>query len=211
MEGIKSWIPHMETGSHSQQDQEKWSDLIESVAVTLVSFNLEPNSPNVKPLERLRGRFIPDSQGAVITTGKQRFRYACHLILSLRQVLKSNLPIQIAYSGEDDLRPDYREFITRRAPNVSAFDVTAVFDDRTLDLPHGGWAIKAFAVLGSTFEQAILLDADDVFFQPPFAIFDQHPQYLERGVLLYSRSPPLAGRLSGKACMLGEGAGEYNT
>lgn len=185
MQEIKTWISHMETAGLSQQEQENWSDLIESVAATLVPFIQEPNSNNGKPLARLRQRFIPNSKGLVITTGKKRFRYACHLILNLRQVLNSNLPIQIAYSGEDDLPQNYREFITRIAPDVSTFDVTAVFDDRTLDLVHGGWAIKAFAILGSTFEQAILLDADDVFFQSPDVIFNQHPQYLERGVLLF--------------------------
>lgn len=184
MQEIKEWISHMETPGLSQQEQEKWSNLVEGVAVKLVPF-IQPNPHNKKPLDGLRGRFIANSKGLVITTGKKRFRYACHLILNLRRVLKSNLPIQVAYSGEDDLPKIYRDFITRIAPDVSTFDVTSVFDDRTLDLPHGGWAIKAFAVLGSTFEQAILLDADALFLQPPDVIFDQHPQYLERGVLLF--------------------------
>ena len=150
------------------------------MAVTLVPFIRVPRSHGNKPLERLRDRFVPGSRGLVITTGKKRFRYACHLITNLRLVLKSKLPIQIAYSGEDELPKEYREFITSLAPDVSTFDITTVFDDKTLDLPHGGWAAKAFAILGSTFGQVMLLDADSVFLQQPEVIFNEHPKYLKR-------------------------------
>lgn len=185
MRTVKQWIDHVETAQLSSQEQEKWSEMIESVAASLVPFIQKPGSSGNKWLEQLRGRFVPGSKGLVITTGKKRFRYACHLISSLRHVLKSELPIQIAYSGEDDLPQAYREFIVSIAPDVSAFDVTSVFDDRTLDLPHGGWAVKAFAILGSTFEQVMLLDADDVFLQKPDVIFSEHPEYLKTGTLLF--------------------------
>ncbi|KAK5219680.1 hypothetical protein LTR72_008064 [Exophiala xenobiotica] len=186
MQVMKEWILHTEAANLTPHEHEKWSELIETMALSLVPFIQAPgNSQDSEPLSNLRKRYLPGSRGLVITTGKQRFRYACHLITSLRHVLESKLPIQIAYSGEDDLPKAYREFITSLAPDVSTFDVTSVFDDRTLDLPHGGWAIKAFAILGSTFEQAILLDADAVFLQRPDAIFEEHPQYQETGTLLF--------------------------
>lgn len=185
LQTLKQWIDHAESAELSRQDQDKWSEMIESVAATLVPFIQEPGSNGSKSLENLRARFVPGSKGLVITTGKKRFRYACHLILSLRHVVKSALPIQIAYAGEEDLPKVYRDFIVSIATDVSIFDVTSVFDDRTLDLPHGGWAIKAFAILGSTFEQVMLLDADDVFLQQPDVIFSEHPEYLKTGNLLF--------------------------
>lgn len=69
--------------------------------------------------------------------------------------------------------------------NISTFDVTAIFDDSILQLADGGWAIKAFAILGSSFEQAVLLDADAVFLQKLENIFDNHPSYRETGTLLF--------------------------
>lgn len=42
-----------------------------------------------------------------------------------------------------------------------------VFDDTTLKLKDGGWAIKLFAVLASRFEEVILLEADAIFTQRP--------------------------------------------
>jgi alpha 1,3-mannosyltransferase len=63
-------------------------------------------------------------------------------------------------------------------------DILLVFDGTTLQLANGGWAIKAFAVLASKYEQIILLDADAVFVQPPEVVFAQH-DYIETGALLY--------------------------
>lgn len=70
-------------------------------------------------------------------------------------------------------------------PDITAFDVTSIFNDLNLKLANGGWAIKSFAILGSTFEQAILLDADSIFLQKPEAFFDNHPGYRETGTLLF--------------------------
>lgn len=185
MQTLKSWIVHAETAPLSQAERDDWSTLIESVALSLVPFIQTSNSPSSAPLSRLRNSFLPRSQGLVVTTGTKRFRYACHLIVSLRKVLGTKLPIQIAYSGDADLPAPYRDFITSLVPGVSTFDVTSVFDDSTLDLPHGGWAVKAFAILGSTFEQVMLLDADAVFLQQPDRIFLEHPQYRETGTMLF--------------------------
>ncbi|KAK4944442.1 hypothetical protein LTR10_016116 [Elasticomyces elasticus] len=181
---LREWIEHTEDAHKTHDQKEKWTTLIENVAGSMLPFVQSPTSDSTTTLKRLRSSFVPRTKGLVITTGKKRFRYACHLVSSLREVLKSRLPIQIAYSGEDDLPKEYRDFITGLEPDVSTFDVTTVFNDSTLDLGQGGWAIKAFAVLGSTFEPAILLDADAVFFQPPEVIFGEHPQYLETGTLL---------------------------
>ncbi|KIX04358.1 uncharacterized protein Z518_05226 [Rhinocladiella mackenziei CBS 650.93] len=182
---VKEWIQYSETTPLAPNERENWSQLIESVTAMLVPFIQRPGSRDGKPVERLRTSFVPGSKGLVITTGKKRFRYACHLITNIRQVLGSQLPIQIAYSGDEDLPKNFRDFVTSVEPDVSTFDVTSVFDDQTLDLPHGGWAVKAFAILGSTFEQVMLLDADDVFLQRPDVIFNEHPKYLERGNLLF--------------------------
>ncbi|KIW20585.1 hypothetical protein PV08_01160 [Exophiala spinifera] len=185
MKVLREWIRHKDTAQLSRYEQREWSKLIESVAVSLIPFIQAPNTQDDRPLSTLRSRFVPGSKGLVITTGKKRFRYACHLITSLREVLNSTLPIQIAYSGDDDLPQEYRDFITSLATDVSTMDVTSIFDDGTLDLPHGGWAVKAFAVLGSTFEQVMLLDADAVFLQPPEVIFETHPAYIDTGTLLF--------------------------
>src|SRR5205814_1779974 len=134
----------------------------------------------------LRRSYIPKSRGLVIAAGKNNFRFACHLIVSLRNIHNSTIPIEVAYAGEDDLPIQFRKVLKSLGTDVETLDVTAVFDDATLDLQHGheGWAIKPFATLASRFEQVILLDADAVFLQSPEVLF-QHSGYLETGTLLF--------------------------
>jgi alpha 1,3-mannosyltransferase len=158
----------------------------EALAVSLFPFLNSPSATNnIADLQSLRSSFVPGSKGIVIPVGEKNFRYACHLIANLRRILKSTLPIQIAYAGDSDLPFEYRQHLTSMDAQISAFDVTTVFDDKTLDLLHGGWAIKSFALLGSTFEEALVLDADAIFLQEPREIFDQDPRYKATGTLLF--------------------------
>lgn len=94
----------------------------------------------------------------MIPVGFKTVRFAIHLVGNIRTVLGSRLPIQVVYAGEEDLPLYSREKLLDVELDMEFIDVLEVFsDDR-----DGGWAIKPFAVLASTFEQVILLDADCV-------------------------------------------------
>ncbi|VUC30249.1 unnamed protein product [Clonostachys rosea] len=140
------------------------------------------------PLAELRKSFRPGSRGIVIPVGgsENAIRYAGHLITSLRVVLGCTLPIQIAYAGDSDLSENDKQRILQieGATDVTFFDVLSIFDDSTLKLADGGWAIKAFAALGSDLEQVILLDSDAVFLQKPEVLFEQNP-YIQYGAYLF--------------------------
>ncbi|KAF9772892.1 hypothetical protein IL306_009383 [Fusarium sp. DS 682] len=124
--------------------------------------------------------------GIVIPTGDKTLRFACHLIAALTRVHKTTLPIQVVYAGDDDLSTAGRKKIQEAANGVKIemLDILTVFDDSTLKLADGGWAIKPFAALASRFEQVILLDADAVFFQDPRQLLRQD-RFKETGVLLF--------------------------
>ncbi|KAK3938890.1 mannosyltransferase putative-domain-containing protein [Diplogelasinospora grovesii] len=139
------------------------------------------------PFADLRQRFTgKQKQGIVIPTGTRTFRFACHLVVSLRKVLDSKLPIQIVYAGDFDLPPEQREEIASLSKDgdITFMDILTVFEDKTLKLGTGGWAIKAFAALAAPFEEVILLDADTVFLQKPEMLLQQRA-YAEKGALLF--------------------------
>ena len=183
---LKDWIQASEGLELAPTQAEALSDNIEKYALSLVPFIRNPLQPNDKsPLQTLRKSFEPGSRGIVIAAGQKDFRYACHLVANLRHTLHSNLPIQIAFAGDDDLPKKYRDYFESMGTDVSTLDVTAAFDQATLRLAGNGWAIKPFALLASGFEQAILLDADAVFLQDPDFIFDNHPGFIETGTLLF--------------------------
>lgn len=176
-------------GSISQNDFQSLENKIQEAALALFPFVENPSRQDARdaPLKQLRESYIPKSKGIVIPTGKGTFRYACHLISNLRDVLHSTLPIQVAYAGEDDLPLAYREAIVSMGANIQTLDITSVLNDTTLNfkIEDGGWAVKPFALLACKFEQAILLDADAVFLQKPEVIFESHEGYMQTRTLLF--------------------------
>ena len=121
-----------------------------------------PDSPT--PFADLRSRYERGSTGIVITAGDPIVRFCAHLIVSIRSVLHSNLPIQVFYAGDNDLSPPKRAWLAslvKFGPELEFIDIEAVFNSTTLgfDKSHGGWAMKPFAMLASRFEKVILLDA----------------------------------------------------
>jgi alpha 1,3-mannosyltransferase len=160
--------------------------LLEQLATSLFPFIRNPSNPDDPiPLTNLRQSFIPKSKGIVITTGKDTSRYAAHLIANLRDVLKSNLPIQIVYLGDSDLPLEYRQSLVQLGENIETLDIQSVAGGGALDPEKPNWAIKPFALLFSKFEQTILIDADAIFLQKPEVIFSKHKGYRRTGTLLF--------------------------
>jgi alpha 1,3-mannosyltransferase len=175
------WISSLD----ASQDAVPESPFVDEVIVWMFPFIRNPSNLQDKtPFTSLRKSFSSGSRGIVIPTGKGNFRFACHLILNIRNVLRSELPIQIAYAGDADLPQKSREILKSLAPDVEFLNVPDVLDDKLLSLATGTWAIKAFAILASRYEQVIMLDADVVFLQPPEVLFKQLG-FLETGVLLF--------------------------
>ncbi|UNI17926.1 hypothetical protein JDV02_004233 [Purpureocillium takamizusanense] len=149
----------------------------ERAAAALFPFlKSSPSRPRSStPLADLRARFRGGGQGIVIPVGYGNLRYAGHLVMALREVLECQLPIEIVYAGDIDLDEQRRDALAAldTTGNIGFLNVLSVFADDTLSLLAGGWAIKPFGLLASRFEQAILVDADAVFLQPPQVLFQQ--------------------------------------
>lgn len=158
---------------------------VEQLAASLFSFLLPQQAGTSPPLSTLISRHKTGTRGIVIPVGKPTFRFACHLIASIRNVLGSLLPIEVAYAGDDDLPSFQRNFLVSLGSDIKSVDITELFDDGPLNLAQGKWAIKPFAILASRFEQVILLDSDTVMLQPPDVLFDHHQGFKETGALLF--------------------------
>ncbi|KAF2153588.1 glycosyltransferase family 71 protein [Myriangium duriaei CBS 260.36] len=121
--------------------------------------------------------------GIVISVGEPLIWEAAHLISSLRNVLRSKLPIQIAYAGDADLSPARREFLSTFGNNLEFIDLTTVFDDSIVGFK--GWAMKPFAILASRYPRTILVDADMLFFHAPDKIFEKYQGLKDTGALYF--------------------------
>ena len=176
--------------NHAPSQRQSLLDVVDKTALVLFPFlTRPPTDPNsAGGLSHLRSSIVPGSVGIVIPAGNNNVRFAGHLISSLRNVLDSRLPIQIVYAGDEDLSAPNRIFLAELVASTGQaldfLDILTVFDDSTLKLREGGWAIKPFAVLGSRFERVILLDSDAVFLQKPEALLD-HTGFQHTGALLF--------------------------
>ncbi|KAF9365272.1 hypothetical protein BGX34_010666 [Mortierella sp. NVP85] len=60
-----------------------------------------------------------------------------------------------------DLSEERRNFLREMMHDIEVLDISTILDNGLMKL--GGWSIKAFSILASKFEEAILIDSD-VFF-----------------------------------------------
>ncbi|KAM0340332.1 hypothetical protein ACHAPU_010545 [Fusarium lateritium] len=187
---LGQWLQKADLSDPKSKETKQLYATTEQVAQQLFPFlrNSPRGTGSKTPLADLRKSYKKGSRGIIIPVGggEESVRFASHLIVSLRQVLKSKLAIQIAYAGDQDLPEESRKKIQglKGANYIEFLDVWGAFDDSTLKLKDGGWAIKVFALLASRFEQAILLDADAVFMQKPEHLFSQKP-YVDKGAYLF--------------------------
>lgn len=181
----RRWVEFLDDASKSE-DRQVVLEAVESAIGSMYPYLQNPpqNPGSKSPFTDLHSSIIPGSRGIVIPTGKGTMRYATHLIGSLKEVLHSELPIQVIYAGDNDLPAEDRRRLRSRFKEVEFLDMLTVIDDATTKLEEGGWAIKAFAALYAPFEEVILLDADCVFVQPPEKLF-LDPSYSSTGALLF--------------------------
>lgn len=182
---LRNWMALAEA-SPNMNEKKRLVRAVEVAASSLFPFlQRSPRNPHSDtPFADLLDTFEPGTKGIVIPTGSGTLRYAYHLISSLRDVISCTLPIEVAYAGDHDLSPADREQLQSRFGDIRFSDVLDVFDDDAVDLRNGGWAIKPFAALASSFEEVILVDADAVFLQPPETLLKQK-SYASTGALLF--------------------------
>ena len=122
--------------------------------------------PSFSSTIEMRNSF--SGNGIVICMGNGQFKMALATLKMIRNVHFSNLPIEVFYMGDHDLSAENRK-VLESLNDVTTRDIKTIFDDSQLKL--GGWAIKTFAILASSFQNAMLIDADVVFLQSPDVLF----------------------------------------
>jgi len=120
--------------------------------------------------------------GIVFCVGNNQFRYAVTAIRALREILHSDLPIEIFYINDDDLSPMKRLYFESEFSNVKTRDISKIIDNNWAML--GGWAIKPYSILASSFTQVIMMDADVYFFRKPEELL-RDPAYIKTGALFF--------------------------
>lgn len=128
----------------------------------------------------LRSHLKKGGRGIVLTAGNDQVAYLLTQIPILRQ-LGCNLPIEVMYAGDNDLNRDSRQDL-EDLDGVVTRDIMAMVKPVGWDV--ASWAAKPFAILLSSFREAIFIDADSFFFVNPEVMFED-PGYVKTGALFF--------------------------
>lgn len=128
----------------------------------------------------LRSHLKKGGRGIVLTAGNDQVVYLLTQIPILRQ-LGCNLPIEVMYVGDTDLNRDSRQDL-EDLEGVITRDISAMVNPVGWNI--ASWAAKPFAILLSSFREAIFIDADSFFFVNPEVMFD-YPEYVKTGALFF--------------------------
>ena len=119
------------------------------------------------------------TNGIVIPVGEKYVALAHHAIRILR-LMQCNLPIEIAFFGDSDLSSQARKTF-EEYENVTCLDLSRRVEGGAALL---GWTIKPFAILFSSFEHVLMMDADVVWLKNPELLFESLP-FRKSGALFF--------------------------
>ncbi|KAF9321993.1 hypothetical protein BGZ91_004433 [Linnemannia elongata] len=126
-------------------------------------------------------------KGFVLCAGNNQFKFIVSSIQAIRR-LQPDLPIQLFHMGDGDLSRERQEYVREMTNDIEVLDITEFLDNDYMKL--GGWSIKAFSLLASRFEEAMLIDSDAYFLQG----ISTHEQ--ESGVVVINKKTRLNGLLA---------------
>ena len=122
-------------------------------------------------------------RGIVICAGGVKYLTPAWVLINMLRRLGCTLPIEVWYLGEEEGDPNW---IALAEPlGVRCIDAREV--SLNLPVPHprlNGWESKAFAILHSSFQEVLFLDADNVPVADPTFLFDT-PEYRACGAVFW--------------------------
>ncbi len=137
-------------------------------------------------------RFIPNypdsrqERGIVICAGgRQRLLQSYAMIAYLRERLNCTLPIELVYVTDVEMQAPCVELFENDL-DVRCIDARELIERYPYTAPKylRGYMIKPFALLTSSFREAILIDCDNIPLRDPSFLFDMDG-YKEHGMVLW--------------------------
>ena len=111
--------------------------------------------PAFQTTVELRASFKGKGQGIVLCAGNGHMITALPTLRMIRELHGFDIPFEIFYTGDNDLNEANRKRFEKIGNTVTR-DITQIFDNEILKL--GGWAVKAFALLASSFAESMLIE-----------------------------------------------------
>ena len=129
------------------------------------------------PLPYPEGRF--KGKGIVVCAGGERYFPCAWVCLKLLRHLGCHLPIELWYRGRSEMNSQMIELVTSMGVEcIDAYEVAKKNPVRQLN----GWELKPYAIINSSFEDVLSIDADNVPARNPEFLLSS-PEYEETGAI----------------------------
>lgn len=133
-------------------------------------------------------------KGIVLCVGNNQFKHAASAIRAIREVFRSNLPIEVFFIREKDLDIAKQRYLISEFDNLTLMKLEDYVGEYYTKF--GGWAMKPFAMLASKFSEVLMMDADVFFLQDPGLLFEDEG-YKATGSLFYYDRTLFANKTKG--------------
>jgi len=133
------------------------------------------NTVSSYPKKKYRGK------GIVICGGGEKYFPGTWVLVNILRYHGCDLPIELWHLGKEELSEHMAQLIQPLGVTcIDGFEVRKKHPCRILK----GWELKAFALLYSSFEEVLLLDADNVPTNDPTELFNW-PEYERTGAVFW--------------------------
>ncbi|KXN73104.1 glycosyltransferase family 71 protein, partial [Conidiobolus coronatus NRRL 28638] len=122
-------------------------------------------NPSYESLLDLYGSFTKDEYAIAISINDHYAIMGSNIILSIRNIHRSDIPVHIYYAGDSDLNPLNQNMLRSLGKNIELHDLSTLIDNSFVQVES--FATKVFAQLLTPAQHVMLLDADVVLLQPP--------------------------------------------
>lgn len=120
-------------------------------------------------------------RGIVICGGGERYLPSVWINIRMLREHGCKLPIELWHLGPDEIDGEFCSLI--KAFDVRLVDAQQIRKQMSMRKLKG-WELKPFSILHSSFEEVLLLDADNLAVVDPSILFDT-PEYLETGAVFW--------------------------
>jgi hypothetical protein len=128
-----------------------------------------------------------NGKGLVIAANGIRYRYITGVYMNIyviRNLYGSDIPVEIVYVGEDEAFTTLMKNELLNLGNVKLIDLTERLNTNVNKNKLIGYRTKPLAVIASSFEEVVLMDADALSFVDPYYFF-KLDGYINNGMVLY--------------------------
>ena len=155
-------------------------DYIEVMKPAHNNFVASLHSEQQNGVPRLELPYTPRTQGVVSTAGGS---YLVLFMTSLRMLRKtgSTLPVEVFLANSDEYEPYICDHVLPTL-NARCLILSDFLKEDTIKIDH--YQYKVFAILFSSFEEVLFLDADSFPVHDPQALFDSEP-FASTGMVLW--------------------------